>query len=40
VQAIVRNESIYRELNAAHELSERTQQASTAAQQKTASAQQ
>ena len=40
VQAIVRNESIYRELHAARELSERTQQASTAAQQKTVTAQQ
>jgi soluble lytic murein transglycosylase len=40
VQAIVRNESIYRELNAAHELSGRMQQASTAAQQKTVTAQQ
>ncbi len=40
VQAIVRNESIYRALNAARELSEKTQQASTAAQQKTVTTQQ
>jgi soluble lytic murein transglycosylase len=43
VQAILRNESIYRELNAAHEASAKTppaQQASAAAQQKTTATQQ
>jgi hypothetical protein len=42
VQAILRNESIYRELNAGHEVSGRTlpQQASTAAAQKTTVTQQ